>query len=213
MDTIYTHGIIPGILEKEWSEIERKLEIIKTFSSKAHVDVIDGKFVNSSTFLDSSSFLKYKDELYLEVHLMVEEPINYLDSFSKSGFKKFIGQIEKMSSQEKFVAEAELLGEVGLALDLDTAIENIEIPFEDLDCILLMSVHAGSSGQNFEQGSIEKIKALRAKTIVPIEVDGGINDQTLIQCKDAGANIFVSTSYILSSNNPLEQYQKLTSLL
>lgn len=213
MDNLYTHQIMPGILEKNWQDIEKKIEIIKTFSNKIHIDIIDGKFVQNTTFTDPIPFSKYSKEIYFEAHLMVEEPINYLDSFAKAGFKKFVGHIEKMSSQKDFVAKAELLGEVGLALDLETPIEEIKVPFEDLDLILLMSVHAGASSQSFEQSSLQKIKDLRSKTEIPIEIDGGINDQTLVLCKDAGANIFVSTSFITGSTNPHEQYSKLQSLL
>lgn len=210
MDNIYTHEIIPGILEKDWTEIEKKIELIKTFSKKIQIDIIDGNFAPNQTFLDPTPFLRYANELSLEAHLMVEEPINYLDSFSKVGFKKFIGHVEKMTSQEEFVAKGELLGEVALALDLDTPIDAIKSSFEDLDSVLLMSVKAGASGQTFEQRVLEKIKNLRAKTFIPIEVDGGINDQTIVLAKDAGANIFVSTNFI--SQNP-QNYSKLQKLL
>lgn len=213
MDNSYTHQIIPGILEKDWTEIEKKIEIIKTFSNKIHIDFIDGKFVQNSTFIDPAPFSKYSKELYLEAHLMVEEPINYLEPMAKAGFKKFIGHIEKMSSQEDFVADGELLGEVGLALDLDTPIEKITVPFEDLDFILVMSIRAGFSGQNFEQISLEKIRILKNRTITPIEVDGGINDQTMPFCIHAGASFFVATSYITDSDNPSENYQKLKELV
>ncbi len=220
MDSLYTHHIVPGILEKDWLEIEKKVEIIKTFSNKIHIDVIDGKFTNNQTFLDPAPFSKYTNPLsgsgqalFLEAHLMVEEPINYLDSFAKAGFRKFIGHVEKMASQEEFVAKGELMGEVSLALDLPSSLDLITASFEDLDSILLMDVKAGFSSQTLDQSLLEKIKTLRSKTFIPIEVDGGINDQTLPLCKDAGANIFVSTSFISDSNNPQEQYQKLTSLI
>ncbi len=213
MDSLYTHHIVPGILEKDWQEIEKKIEIIKTFSNKIHIDFIDGKFVQNLTFLDPTPFSKYSNELYLEAHLMVEEPINCLNSFAKAGFKKFIGHVEKMGSQEEFVTQGELLGEVGLALDFPTPIEAIKVPFDDLDFVLLMTVSAGFSNQTFDQSSVQKIKDLRSKTTIPIEVDGGINDQTIVQCKEAGANIFVSTSYILGSTNPFEQFNKLKSLV
>ncbi len=213
MDNLYTHQIIPGILEKDWAEIEKKIEIIKTFSNKIHIDIIDGKFADNLTFLDPKPFMKYSNDLFFEAHLMVEEPINYLDSFAKAGFKKFIGHIEKMSNQEEFVAKGELLGEVGLALDLQTSIEEIKVPFEDLDLVLLMSIHAGFSGQDFEQSSLEKIKTLRSKTTIPIEVDGGINDQTVGLAKQAGANIFVITSFLSDSENPKDAYFKLKSLV
>lgn len=212
MDNIYTHQIIPGILEKDWAEIEKKIEIIKTFSGKIHIDVIDGKFADNMTFLDPTPFSKFND-IYFEVHLMVEEPINYLDSFAKAGFRKFIGHVEKMTSQEEFVAKGELLGEVSLGLDLPSSLDLITVSFEDLDSVLLMDVKAGFSAQTFDQSLLEKVKTLRAKTFIPIEVDGGINDQTILPAKDAGANIFVATSFISNSENPLDQYKKLQNLI
>lgn len=211
MDSLYTHKIIPGILEKSWEDIEKEINILKTFSSKIHIDIIDGKFAKNLTFLDPTPFSKYSKELTFEAHLMVEEPINYLESFAKAGFKKFIGHIEKMASQEDFVAEAELLGEVSLALDLPTPLDLITTSFEDLDSVFLMDVKAGFSSQTFDPSLIEKIKTLRAKTFIPIEVDGGINDQTIILAKDAGANIFVATSYISKSSEQLKAYQTLES--
>lgn len=213
MNTPYTHQIVPGVTEKNWSEIEKKIEVIRTFSNKIHIDFIDNKFSQRPTFLDPDPFLKYAKDLYLEAHLQVEEPINYLDNLSKVGFRKFLGNIERMTSQEEFVAKAELLGEVGLGVNLATSISEIKVSFEDLDCVLLMSITANESGLKFDDSSISKIKELRSKTTISIEVDGGINDQTIVQCKNAGANIFVSTSYISDSTNPLEQFNKLKSSL
>lgn len=212
MDNLYTHQIIPGVLEKSWEEIEKKIDVIKTFSDKIHIDFIDSSFSQNQTFLDPSPFLKYKD-LFLEAHLQVSKPINYLDKLSKSGFKKFIGNVEKMDSQDEFIAEGELLGEVALGLNLKTPITDIKVPFEDIDSILLLCIPSNESGLGFDSSSLQKIKELRLKTFIPIEVDGGINDQTLVQCKNAGASAFVSTSFISDSPNLAEQYQKLQSLI
>ncbi len=212
MDTIYAHEVIPGVLEKDWAEIEKRLDVIKTFSSEVHIDFIDNTFSQKETFLDPSPFIKYKD-LHLEAHLQVEEPISYLDGLSKAGFRKFIGNIEKMKNQAEFIAEAELFGEVGLGLNLNTSVGNIEVPFDDLDFVHLMTISANETGLKFDQSSLAKIKELRSKTTIPIEVDGGINDQTIIQCRDSGANIFVATSFIAGSNNPAGQYSKLKNLL
>lgn len=223
-----SNKIIPGILEKDWTEIERKIEITRSFfprsgipprgTKEIHIDFVDGKFANNLTLLDPSSFSKYTNELYFEAHLMVEEPLSYLKPLATAGFKRFLGHVEKMSDQEEFVAQGEILGEVGLALDLDTPIDGIKVPFEDLDCILLMSIHAGFSGQDFEQSSLEKIKTLRSLQQVqgkqlPIEVDGGVSDQNIIDIKNAGANRFVATHFLFNSNNPAEQLSKLTGLV
>jgi len=197
--------IIPGILEKEWSEIERKIEIVKPFAKSIHVDIIDGKFSPNTTFLDPMPFSKYTKELFFEVHMMVENPIQYLDSFAKAGFKRFIGHIEEMPDQAEFVIKAENLGEVGLAIDGPTSLENIKVPFSDLDCILLMTVKAGQSAQAFNLEYLKKIEILLSdqnNIAIPIEIDGGINSETILLARNKGANRFVSTSFIFGAHPP-----------
>ncbi len=204
--------IIPGILEKDFLEIEKKIELVKGFSKTIHVDIIDGKFADNLTILNPDPFKKYANDLFLEVHLMVEEPINYLDSFANAGFKRFLGHIEKMSSVTDFVAKAENLGEVGLALDLSTQPEIIEANLEDLDSILVMSVKAGFSGQGFSQNALDKIRKIREKSQVAIEVDGGVNDSTIAQAAKFGANRFITTSFLFE-DSPVKQYEKLRLII
>lgn len=206
------HDVIPGILEKEWEEVEKKLQIIKPFSKKVHIDFLDGKFSNDKSFFDIEKFKIYENDFFMEAHLMVENPELYLKRLSQSGFKRFLGHIEKMSNVEEFIAKGQIFGEVGLALDIDTKIEEISINFEDLDTILLMSVKAGKSGQEFMPEVLEKIRSLKQKTLIPIEVDGGINEATLVMAKKEGAKRFVVTSSIFQNKDPMEAYEKLLSL-
>ncbi len=208
--------IIPGILEKDWSEIEKKIELVRPFANTIHIDIIDGKFAPNTTFLDPAPFKKYTSPsagsgLFFELHMMVEDPISYLDKWAEAGFGRFLGHIEKMTDQVEFVAKAQLLGEVGLAIDMKTQIEEIKVPFEDLDSMLLMSVNAGFSGQKFNPAVIEKIKEVTDKTFIPIEVDGGINDSNIFDIKQAGVLSCVSTGFIFGGN-PQDQYKKLQSL-
>jgi len=207
--------IIPGILEREWSEIEAKLEKLKTFTDTAHIDFIDGKFVDNLTFLDPNPFKKFSGDIFLEAHLMVEEPINYLDKLSNSGFKRFLGHVEKMSDISEFVAKGQILGEVGLALDGPTNINVLDdINLDDLDCLLIYtSEKVGHAGPPMLPERLEKVKALREKTDIPIEVDGGVKDHSIIQVRNAGADRFVATSFIWENSNPKEAYKKLANLL
>lgn len=204
--------IIPAILETNWEEIEKKLEICREFSKVIHIDFIDGKFTNNKTFLEFEPFKKYSDHFILEAHLMTEDLVNYLDLLYASGFKRFLGHIEKMSDQVEFVAKGESLGAVGLAIDIETPVENIKVPLDDLDQILLMSVMAGASGRSFDQRVLQKIKKLKDKGFNNIELDGGINTQTLPISKQAGANSFCVTSFLFREN-PEEQFRILESLL
>lgn len=202
--------IIPGVLEKEWSEIGRKIELVSPFAKTLHIDIIDGKFAPNTTFLDPEPFVKYKDRFLLELHMMVEEPINYLKPYAKAGFKRFLGHVEKMSDQVEFVARGQALGEIGLVIDGDTSVDAIQVPIDDLDALLIMTINAGFSGQDFMSEKLEKVKTLRFKhPTIPIEVDGGINDETIVQAKSCGVNRFVATSFIFDSENPQAQYQKL----
>ena len=204
--------VIPGILENNWGLVEEKLIKVKSFSNTVHIDVIDGKFSPNTSFLDPQPFLAYTKELFFEVHLMTDNPIEYLEPFAKAGFKRFIGHVEKMPDVFEFVARGQSLGEVGLGLDLPTGIDKINVSFDDLDLILIMGVTAGASGQVFMPQVLEKIKTVRAKTNTAIEVDGGINDKNIVKLKNAGASRFVTTSFVFNSPDPIRAYKTLVDL-
>lgn len=211
------YEVIPGILEKDWNEIERKIEIVKPFAKAIHIDIIDGKFAPNTTFLDPKPFQKYTNEIFFELHMMVESPIQYLKSFAGAGFKRFIGHVEMMPDQDEFVAQAQLLGEVGLAIDGPTDLSKVKVPYGDLDCILLMTIKAGESGQTFNPEYLKKVETLRSAMqnqgqFLPIEIDGGINDVTIVKAKNVGATRFVSTSFIFNGD-PKSQFNLLKKCL
>lgn len=199
--------IIPGILEKDWNSIERKIEAVKHFAKVIHIDIIDGKFEEDITFLDPTPFAKYSNPsagsgLFFELHMMVNDPIQYLEPFANVGFKRFLGHVEslrQLADQEEFVAKGQMLGEVGLAIDGPTDLSLIKVPYSDLDSILVMTIKAGKSGQEFNEEYLKKIEILKhLGHDIKIEVDGGINDQTIGMAKNAGATRFVSTSFIFN---------------
>src|SRR4029079_9904876 len=99
-----------------------RLENIKRFASTAHIDIIDGNFVDNTTFLDPAPFEKYAKDIFLEVHMMVIDPASVIEAFAAAGVKRFIGHVEHMASQTEFVSIAKKHGEVGLALDGPTHI-------------------------------------------------------------------------------------------
>jgi ribulose-phosphate 3-epimerase len=199
----------PGTFVKDWAEFEKKIELVRPFAKTIHVDVVDGIFAPNTTFADPEPFAKYAKDFILEVHLMVDEPVNHLHKWADAGFRRFIGHIEKMSDQPEFVAQAQLLGEVVLAIDKPTPIDAIQASFEDLDGLLVMLIQAGLSGQKFEEPLLEKVKQLREKTQLPIEVDGGINDKTIAIAAAAGVNRFVATSFLYNAESPEEQFKQL----
>lgn len=208
-----TIEIIPGILEKEWSAIEQKIKIAQTFASTIHIDIIDGIFVDNQTFLDPAPFAAYSQSLYLELHMMVKDPIQYIEPFARVGFKRFIGHIEMMADQQAFIDAARKYGEAGLALDGPTPLEKIIIPFNAVDCFLIYtSQQVGFSGPPLLSQRLDKVQQLRAQTDKVIEVDGGMNDASLHHAIKAGATRVAATSFIFSSIDPEKNYQKLLSL-
>jgi len=207
------HNVIPGLLEKDFVEIERKLAIIRSFSNAVHIDYLDGKFCEETSFMDLAPFAKYQEDFFMEAHLMVEDPTHYVKQLAEVGFKRFLGQVEKMVDVDEFIAEGQIFGEVGLAIDSPTPISSLSVPFDDLDLVLLMGDKAGRSGQIFLPETLEKIRQVRLRTQIPIEIDSGINDTTIVQCKEAGANRFVTTSFVFNSSDPLNSFEKLEGLI
>lgn len=204
--------IIPGILETNWEEIEKKINLVAPFAKTIHIDLIDGVFAPTKTFMDPAPFAKYTKNIEFEVHMMVDEPINYLEKFADAGFRRFIGHIEKMSDQVEFVARAQILGEVGLGIDSPTSVEEIKVPVTDLDLLLVMTVKAGESGQEFDKVDLSKIENMKDNFFIPLEVDGGINPETLIEAKNYGVSRFVATSYIFNGE-ARKNFDELNSVL
>ena len=204
--------VIPAILEQDWEEIEKKIEVAQHFSNHLHIDFIDGVFAKNKTFMDPAAFSKYSKSNFLEAHLMVNDPVKYLEPLAAAGFKRFIGQIEMLPDQSDFVSKGEELGDVGLAIDGKTPIDKLLVALDDLDILLFMAYDAGFSGQGFNPSYLEKIKSL-GEVFVDIEVDGGITDKTILEAKNAGANIFTANSFLFGSIDPKKNYFTLSDLV
>jgi ribulose-phosphate 3-epimerase len=211
----YVYEIVPGILEKEWDSIEEKLEQAKKFAKTVHIDLIDGKFASNTTFMDPAPFAKYSKDLILEVHMMVEDPRKYLKPFAEAGFTRFLGHIEKMPSVSDFVAEAQLYGEVGIALDGPTDKSIVDtIPLSDLDCVTVYTCQqVGFTGAQFDERKLDKVRLIKTRSQIPVEVDGGVKDTTILFGKSAGAVRFVATSFIWNAQDPKVAYERLRSIV
>lgn len=206
--------IIPGILEQEWNEIEKKLQIVSQFSPAVHIDLIDGKFVSNTTFLDPAPFLPWAEKLFIELHMMVEEPNLYVDSWGRVGVKRFLGHIEHMGDQQAFLRNAREYGEGGLALDGRTSLDKIHVPFSQVDTVLIMAIDAGFSGQEYKEAYAKKCEEIRLSAPdLHIEVDGGMNQETIAEVRKMGASRFVCTSALFASQDPQEAYVHLTEVL
>ena len=182
-------------------DIVKKLDLSKP--DYIHIDIMDGKFVSNKTWTTSEvkKFTSYST-LPLEVHLMVNNPSKYIEDYALMNTSIIIFHYEAVKDINEMINKVKLYGlKVGIAINPETNI-NVLIPYLNMiDEVLIMSVHPGKSGQSFIEESLEKISVLKNiilegnyKTI--ISVDGGINNETGLLWKDAGADELVSASYI-----------------
>lgn len=182
-------------------DIVKKLDLSKP--DYIHIDIMDGKFVSNKTWTTSEvkKFISYST-LPLEVHLMVNNPSKYIEDYALMNTSIIIFHYEAVKDINEMINKVKLYGlKVGIAINPETNI-NVLIPYLNMiDEVLIMSVHPGKSGQLFIEESLEKISVLKNiilegnyKTI--ISVDGGINNETGLLCKNAGVDELVSASYI-----------------
>lgn len=186
--------VIPGILEKEWTLIKERLDLVRGLVEWVQIDIADNTLVPNITVLE---FSKLDPAFSFEAHLMVANPEKYIKPLVDAGFKRLIAHVE-CQDPRLFLEQAKYENvEVGMAIDAATPIETIEPFLEEVDMVLVMTIEAGFSGQEFMSETVEKIKTIHENfPDLPIEVDGGINDKTAKFAKDAGATRLVSTSFL-----------------
>ena len=196
---------------------ENRLQMIKILNktdiSYIHIDVMDGIFVSQRSLPPEEIIeLSNVSDKKIDVHLMVEDPISYIEQIKDLKNIEYITiHLEIDKDIKDILSKIKSYGyKTGLSIKPNTDV-NALIPYlEDIDLILLMTVEPGLGGQPFIESSIEKIQDLKKlinNTNIKIEVDGGINDKTINKVKDA--NIAVVGSYITKSENPTEAINNL----
>lgn len=186
--------IIPAILTNTSVDAVDFINECQGAAKRVQFDVIDGVFVNNKT-LDPIFFKDIDMSFELDFHLMVKEPINWVEKCIEGQADRIIGQIEMMSDQIEFIKKVQSVGaSVGLALDLDTPVSSLsDDVLESLDAVLIMSVKAGFGGQEFNMSAWDKIKELVTKRNelnhkFRICVDGGITVELAHDMDKAGVD-------------------------
>jgi ribulose-phosphate 3-epimerase len=186
-----------------------------------HIDVMDGKFVeknNQELMKDYALTISHISNIGLDVHLMVENVEENIDEYIMLEPEIITFHIEATKDRERTMAIIEDLKanniKVGIAINPDTSIDEIKPFLPYIHVALVMTVVPGKGGQTLIPSTIEKVKELKKyidenEIDIDIEVDGGINSETSILAKDAGANILVAGNYIISSDNFKEAVEKL----
>ncbi len=204
--------IIPAVIAKTQEELDDILSRIKDSAVLLQLEVMDGKFVPSHS-LDFDFRLPQRECQY-EAHLMIENPEKWIDA-NWMKVDTIIAHFESVKYPDRIIGSARDKGKkVAFALNPETGIEQIRDYLDRIDQVLIMTVNPGFYGSKFLPETMVKIRELREiQPELDIEVDGGITPDTIKEVHTAGANMFVSGSYIVKSNNIKERLDILGSLV
>lgn len=201
--------LAPSILTADFAHLYSEVNSVQTEGiNLLHLDVMDGHFVPNMTFGPPIvKAIKQFASCELDVHLMVSEPDKWIEAFAEAGANYISVHAEVTPHLHRTIQAIQSMGvKAGVALNPATSLETIRYVLPDVDFILIMTVNPGYGGQSFIPQMLEKIKALKALISdtgreIPIEVDGGINLETISQVKEAGASWFVIGSAIFNQND------------
>lgn len=181
-----------------------------------HVDVMDGRFVPNISFGQFIiKFMKSIAEKPLDVHLMIEEPERYIESFRDAGADVITVHYEACRHLHRTIQQIKATGaKAGVALNPHTSVDLLDDVLEDVDMVCLMSVNPGFGGQKFIYQTLPKVKKLRNKIVernlnTLIEIDGGVGLQNAESLLQAGANVLVAGSAVFKAENPTDTISKL----
>ena len=198
--------ISPSVLASDFANLESELKKCSDGGAELiHLDVMDGHFVpNISIGAPVIAALDKVCETPFDVHLMISDPLFYIDDFIKAGADIITFHVECESYIEKTIDKIVDAGcKAALAVKPNTPIDAVYPYLDKLSMVLVMTVEPGFGGQSFMESTMPKIKELRAKCPdIDIQVDGGINADTVKIAGKAGANVFVAGSAVFKSDNP-----------
>jgi ribulose-phosphate 3-epimerase len=211
-----TVRVAPSILAADFAHLAREAAAVEAETDMLHVDVMDGHFVpNISLGPPVIASLRAVTKAYLDCHLMITDPLRYLESMAQAGANGVTAHIEAVPNPVPIFREGETVGlDVGLVINPPTPVEAV-LPFvERASMIVVMSVNPGFGGQSFMESVVAKITALRefidsSALSTDIQVDGGIDSRTARIAADAGASVLVAGTSVFRAENPADAVREI----
>jgi ribulose-phosphate 3-epimerase len=204
--------IIPAIIAKSQQELEDKINKVKDYVEIIQLDIMDGKFVPNNS-IDFDFKLPDADCIF-EAHLMIKNPEEWVKKHIQK-VDMVLAHIESCKKPKKLVDLVKENGKrMGFVLNPETPLSSILSYVDNTNQVLIMTVNPGFYGSPFLPEMLDKIKKLRElKPYLDIEVDGGVTDKTIHLVDKAGANMFVSGSYIVKSDDVKESIANLKKII
>ena len=211
--------IVPAFLVQSEQQFEKQLRAVENDCTLIQIDILDGTLFPHTSWFDPIAIGQLKTSVEIELHLMVENPIPIVEAFQKHvpTLKRAIVSAEMhrpIGTVTSYIKDMLHL-EVGVAINPETPLKEIEEVLHEIDQLTIMGVHPGSMGQLFEGDAIlDKIKLTKHhKPDLCIEIDGGVTEELIPTLIEAGVDRIVSGSMIFKNNAPTQKLQDLKHIL
>jgi ribulose-phosphate 3-epimerase len=207
----------PSLLACDFAQLGQEIRRVEKAGARLlHLDIMDGHFVPNLSFgVPIVEAVRRSTRLPLDVHLMISEPERYAGTFREAGADLLTVHIETLSDPRSLLREMRAMGVgVGISLNPPTPLSALEGCLDLCDHVLVMSVMPGFGGQSFEPIALDKLRQLQTMVgpDVLLQVDGGVNLETVAQCAEAGADLYVVGSALFSQEDYGQFLQEMTGL-